>query len=466
MQPTLQPLLSLLPSYNSTTLPLPLTTTASALLAQSRLRAANLKPEEEIARPYACAELAVDRLRESLRLPPKKTGNRTAGRGGGGPPCQPAVYRKFLGFLRGVLDVEGAVPRSGGGGKRKRDVVVEPLQQDADEDNEDKLAGEATPTPTPSKRKRIYSNANTPTRSRILAGAKSPASTGKATATFAGRIAAVKKSGVADTEAPASVLPTIRKFTQHFNTGVLAPHVYTGVCVVLRLAELWPRDADADVEEVEFEADVTALCVALYLMVLTKMQRGQLKTKTFNAVVVQAVKMFKGKGLKGREGVEGWIRRVNREGWCVGQSWWGSVPEGVLAVDVQGRGITEDQDQDEEEEEEEDEMMDLDVDELAGDEDELNLPGTRRRSRQDEAEKPDPEGVLLPGLGTMMQESLDWHSAERRRAFRAWKKGIMKRLQSQGVTEQNTPLTGSKKTSNGRKSASVRKSSALAVTAH
>ena len=35
---------------------------ANSLLAQSQLRAPNLKPEEEIARAYGCCEIAVKRL--------------------------------------------------------------------------------------------------------------------------------------------------------------------------------------------------------------------------------------------------------------------------------------------------------------------------------------------------------------------------------------------------------------------
>nr|CAD37038.1 putative protein [Neurospora crassa] len=64
-----QALLSLLPTHN-TTLPQPLVDLASSLLAQSRHRASTLKAEEEIARTYACAHLACDRLKITLNLPP------------------------------------------------------------------------------------------------------------------------------------------------------------------------------------------------------------------------------------------------------------------------------------------------------------------------------------------------------------------------------------------------------------
>lgn len=55
-----QTLLSLIPTYSSD-LPPQLVSVASSLLAQSKLNASVLKPEEEVARLYACAHLACNR---------------------------------------------------------------------------------------------------------------------------------------------------------------------------------------------------------------------------------------------------------------------------------------------------------------------------------------------------------------------------------------------------------------------
>lgn len=55
-----QALLSLMPTYGSD-LPPALVELAGSLLAQSRLHASTLKAEEEIARLYACANIACDR---------------------------------------------------------------------------------------------------------------------------------------------------------------------------------------------------------------------------------------------------------------------------------------------------------------------------------------------------------------------------------------------------------------------
>lgn len=59
-RPLEQALTGLIPSHNGP-LPPELTTLAASLLAQSRSKASSLKPEEEIARTYACAHLACER---------------------------------------------------------------------------------------------------------------------------------------------------------------------------------------------------------------------------------------------------------------------------------------------------------------------------------------------------------------------------------------------------------------------
>lgn len=55
-----QTLESLIPELNSP-LPQELLELAISLIAQSRNKASNLKPEEEIARSYACAHVACER---------------------------------------------------------------------------------------------------------------------------------------------------------------------------------------------------------------------------------------------------------------------------------------------------------------------------------------------------------------------------------------------------------------------
>jgi origin recognition complex subunit 6 len=382
--PTTTPLLTLLPSYNPTTLPPQLTSLATTLLTQSNQRAPHLKPDEEIARAHACAEIAVDRLRESLRLPPKKSARqRGGGVGAGGPPCKPAVYAKLKGFLEGVLAREGDAVGAPGTGKRKRMGNA-------------RAEGEGTP----SKKAKVVGmpvDTSTPRKSLPL--------------NMAGPQATPDRSaGRAADEAPQFVMPTIRRLCKVYDTPAMAPHNYTGTCIILKAAQLWPPGEEHD--EASFEGHVVALVVALYLMVLTKMGRGQMSTKVFNGVSQKAVEMFRTKGLRREGEISDWIKRINGEGWCKGQSWFESVPEDLFTFSLAaGQSAVE--------EDEEDMVDNGDGD---GDED-MDV-----RKIDIDVNKDDPEGVLLPGLGTMLHDAVDWYSAARKRDFERWKKGILSQL--------------------------------------
>ncbi|KAL2184965.1 hypothetical protein L209DRAFT_732388 [Thermothelomyces heterothallicus CBS 203.75] len=94
-----QTLLSLLPTHNSA-LPQPLTDLASSLLAQSRNRASTLKAEEEVARLYACAHLACDRLKVALDLPPIEPR----------PPIPPRIYKRLYNHLDKILPASASNP--------------------------------------------------------------------------------------------------------------------------------------------------------------------------------------------------------------------------------------------------------------------------------------------------------------------------------------------------------------------
>ncbi|KAK2746971.1 hypothetical protein FQN57_002543 [Myotisia sp. PD_48] len=87
-----QALVTLLPAL-AEELPQELIQLASSLLAQSRSSGTSLKPEMEIARPYACAEIACKRLAKLLNLP--STSSR--------PPCPPRIYKKLYAYLEQSL---------------------------------------------------------------------------------------------------------------------------------------------------------------------------------------------------------------------------------------------------------------------------------------------------------------------------------------------------------------------------
>ncbi|KHN98278.1 Origin recognition complex subunit 6 (ORC6) [Metarhizium album ARSEF 1941] len=133
-----QALLSLMPTYGSD-LPPSLVELAASLLAQSRHRASTLKAEEEIARQYACSNIACDRLKMILDLPPIEPR----------PPIPPRIYKRLYTHLDNILPNPTTTPRSA----RKRT----PSSKQRDHD-----------TPSKSQTRRIPSRA-TPTKEAALA---------------------------------------------------------------------------------------------------------------------------------------------------------------------------------------------------------------------------------------------------------------------------------------------------------
>ncbi|ETS85541.1 hypothetical protein PFICI_03566 [Pestalotiopsis fici W106-1] len=104
MSRSLEPtLLSLLPSLNSaSSLPPSLVELASSLLAQSRHNASTLKAEEEVARLYACAHIACERLKTTLDLPPIQAR----------PPVPPRVYKRLYTHLDRILPTSSPTKRT------------------------------------------------------------------------------------------------------------------------------------------------------------------------------------------------------------------------------------------------------------------------------------------------------------------------------------------------------------------
>ncbi|RKF82533.1 putative origin recognition complex subunit 6 [Golovinomyces cichoracearum] len=83
---------NLVPRY-SDTIPTALVELANSLFVQSRSKC-TLKAEEEIARLYACANLACERLRSQLNLPPIEPR----------PPIPPRAYDKLYAYLQTQLE--------------------------------------------------------------------------------------------------------------------------------------------------------------------------------------------------------------------------------------------------------------------------------------------------------------------------------------------------------------------------
>jgi len=194
-----QALISLIPTHN-TDLPQPLLDLATSLLAQSQHKASTLKQDEEIARPYACAHLACDRLKISLNLPPLDPR----------PPVPPRIYKRLYNHLDHILPHNAP---SGGRTPRTRTPSAKLRDQDDFLGSRSKASFLRT---TPGK-ERSLSDFRTPTAKSQAGG--TPSRTGRASA----------RKVVEDGSLPAWVRPTLRYLCKELDAVKIGPTVIAGM---------------------------------------------------------------------------------------------------------------------------------------------------------------------------------------------------------------------------------------------
>lgn len=176
----------------------------------------------------------------------------------------------------------------------------------------------------------------------------------------------------------------------------------------------------------DFKELVYAMTVAVYFLVLARrrnpgpgeeanVEAQKMDKKTFIEMRQTALNSL---GLtndrRHRDDVDQWIALIMEQGWANTQEWFENIPYAgqLFGEDEEGRSY-----------------QDLDQEDAI-------LRGVRppKRStttdggRASQADHP-PRGGLLPGLGTMMQDRVDWLSDERREDYVEWKADIMTRIQ-------------------------------------
>ncbi|KAL7623620.1 hypothetical protein AAE478_005172 [Parahypoxylon ruwenzoriense] len=232
MSRTLEPtLLSLLPTY-SKDLPRPLLELASSLLTQSRHSAGTLKAEEEVARAYACAHIACERLKISLDLPPIQPR----------PPVPPRIYKRLYAHLDNVLPA-GAIGSSGR------------VRTPSSKLRESGIFGSAQRIPS----------RGTPTKEESLAKFRSPtAAKGDNTPTkFTGKLPSLpikKKAGGVASALPAWVRPTIQLLCRELDEERIGRTVLAGMQTIAA-----PHGKRAKDEWTN--GHLTPLLAAVYLLV-------------------------------------------------------------------------------------------------------------------------------------------------------------------------------------------------------
>lgn len=447
-RPVEQALATLLPTH-ADDLPPQLLSLAVSLVAQSRSYSTSLKPEEEIARPYACAEIACKRLSRVLKLPPLL----------GHPPCPPRVYKKLFAFLdRSLTSSMAEMKRSVGG---PGSVPGTPSRATSKPSTPRK---ELDRTPSRGTATTPRGLQNTPSKSTPLKRAANGTPKQTAYPQSAQKTGIIRPNGLSSStiipDASGWVMTNIRTVCKVLSTPaprtsawsrppisrMLPPHIFAGVSSILYFITKSTSGTEGDIDEEtlefldpiistrdrendeEFKELVNALIVAVYFLVLARrrnpspniqeagnntpikspLEPKKLDKKTF-ADMRQTALVSLGLPLterRHREDVDQWIAVIMELDWANGKEWFENIP---MAGDMDG------------------EEAGLDEEDSYGDED-GGVRNPRWNATESLLSRDTSRGGLLPGLGTMMQDRVDWLSPERQEDYFEWKADIMQRI--------------------------------------
>ncbi|KAI9721989.1 MAG: hypothetical protein M1812_001948 [Candelaria pacifica] len=272
-------------------LPQELIELATSLLAQSRTRASNLKAEEEIARSYACANIACERLKQSLNLP--KIEPR--------PPCPPRVYKKLYQYLERTLPARTQVP------------VRTPKAS---------AAARSTPTSTPIKPR--TPSKQTPTK---------PATPRKRGI----------QHGANPSEVPTWIMPTIRKLCIALGVPAAPAHVLAGVSSILTLPAP-SNDGKRTAVAGQRIDNVPALIVAVLFYVTTRLSGKETSAEEYpkerEAAIgaLERIEVERGDREEiSAEDVDDWMRDISAGGW-IGLDWFENIVQGA-GLGLSGRDM-------------------------------------------------------------------------------------------------------------------------------
>ncbi|KAJ5488579.1 hypothetical protein N7539_003469 [Penicillium diatomitis] len=443
-RPVEQALATLVPTHAGD-LPQELLSLATNLVAQSRSLSASLKPEEEIARPYACAEIACRRLTRALKLPPPL----------GHPPCPPRLYKKLYTFLDKSLSASSV------GAKRSGSASVPgtPSRAGPGSTRTTPSRTGATPSkiaPTP---RGLY---NTPSKASPLKRSLSVADKLESPSKSARRVAPERKKGPSGStiipDAPAWVMPAIRTVCKTLSTPAprttslsrppisrtLPPHIFAGVSSILYLTAGMSNDEEGMDQETldflepivsiqgnedDFKELVYAMIVAVYFIVLARRRSPapdaddetlnndsqKMDKKTFTEMRQTALTSLGLPNAKQhRDDVDQWIALIMEQGWASGKEWFENIP---LAGELHG------------EDEDGTSYRRLDEEDAAFRGVNLSKRGDSSARVQRGYTSKVTHGGLLPGLGTMMQDRVDYLSEDRREEYVEWKAEILARIE-------------------------------------
>ncbi|EPE25641.1 hypothetical protein GLAREA_01553 [Glarea lozoyensis ATCC 20868] len=256
-RPIEQDLNNLIPRHPGA-LPPELIELARSLLAQSRIKASTLSAQEETGRTYACANIACERLKTTLDLPPVEPR----------PPIPPRVYTKLYKYFDRTL-----VPNS----RRKS-------RNDNDERDLNK---------TPSGSRFRDASANSTPRSLPQRHTPSKASSHDTPRKNRTSKPGLKYASNADLDSsiPRWLAPVIRKMCTAMGTKEVIPHVMAGVESMLRLPKVVSLEPDESVLQPGHKTP--ALIAATWFFVLQKFRDKSITGAEFRDQRTKILDIFK-----------------------------------------------------------------------------------------------------------------------------------------------------------------------------
>ncbi|KAF9893280.1 hypothetical protein FE257_011710 [Aspergillus nanangensis] len=372
----------------------------------------------------------------------------------GHPPCPPRAYKKLYAFLDKSLSTSiTGLKRSGslsapGTPSRSRSSPSTPVK----DSRVTRTPSKATATPrglqnTPSKStplKTAVTNTNPQSRSHTPQKPLNTRHNGLFTSTVI-------------PDAPAWVMGSIRNVCKTLSTPAprtntwsrppisrtLPPHMFAGVSSILYFISDATANTDEDLDEEmleflepvtaakdtendeDFKEVVNALIVAVYFLVLSRRRNPEseadgeskkLDKKTFSEMRQTALVSV---GLppterRHRDDVDQWIALVMEQNWASGKEWFDNIPQ---AGEVDGE--------------------DAYLSEEGGEEDHEGGRGKRQKTTMTGYgslfSRNSSRKGLLPGLGTMMQDRVDYLSDDRREDYVEWKADIMAQVEEMSV---------------------------------
>ncbi|KAI9787207.1 MAG: hypothetical protein M1839_003442 [Geoglossum umbratile] len=369
-------------------LPQELLELASSLLAQSRTKVSSLKAEEETARAYTCANLACERLKQSLNLP--KIEPR--------PPCPPRVYQKLYRYFETTLLPHGRPPKTS-----TKSAIATSTSPPAEKSPRNPSRQQQQPHQRPTIQKHSLA------RNPVVTAA----------------------SALATSAIPAWVTLAISHLCTKLLAPAAIPHVVDGVTsIITQPSPFLSNDKSAPPEGKKDK--IPALIIAVYFFVTTRLSNQEttgveyVRQRGEAMVAMEAnPRVLDGGGPFGTKDVDVWVKEISERGW-LRLDWFNNISEeqGLLPEEAGEAAEPE---------------------AAVG-----HSTSVRTVGHASPSKKPPPSynpnnhnnNTLHIGLGTMgpghnqMQDRVDYLSEDKRLDFIDWKEALMTRIE---ILEQGNP---------------------------